>query len=47
VWINGQAVDVQAYRYPRNRSMFCRWIDIVGTAIHPGTNDLVVQLETE
>jgi hypothetical protein len=47
VWINGQAVDVQTYRYPRDRKMCCRWIDIVGTAIHPGTNDLVVQLEME
>jgi hypothetical protein len=47
VWINGEAVDVQTYRYPRNRKLFCRWIDIVGTAIRPGTNDLVLQLEME
>jgi hypothetical protein len=46
-WINGQPVDVQTYRYPRNRGLMCRWIDIVGTAIHPGTNDLVLQLEVE
>jgi hypothetical protein len=46
-WINGQPVDVQTYRYPRDRKMICRWIDIIGTAIHPGTNDLVLQLEME
>ena len=46
-WINGQPVDVQTYRYPRNRAMMCRWIDIVGTAIHPGVNDLVLQLEMD
>ena len=46
-WINGQPVNVQAYRYPRNRAMMCRWIDIVGTAIHPGVNDLVLQLEMD
>jgi hypothetical protein len=47
VWINGQPVDVQTYRYPRNRNMTCRWIDIVGTAIHPGVNDLVLQLDLD
>jgi hypothetical protein len=46
-WINGQPVDVQTYRYPRNRAMMCRWIDIVGTAIHPGANDLVLQMDLE
>jgi hypothetical protein len=46
-WINGQPVDVQTYRYPRNRAVMCRWIDIVGTAIHPGANDLVLHIEME
>lgn len=46
-WINGQPVDVQVYRYPRNRGVMCRWIDVIGTAAHPGTNDLVLQLDLE
>lgn len=46
-WINGQPVDVQTYRYPRDRRLFCRWIDIIGTAVHPGTNDLILHLEME
>jgi hypothetical protein len=46
-WINGQPADVQTYRYPRNRSMCCRWIDIIGTAIQPGVNNIVLQLEIE
>ena len=46
-WINGQPVEVQAYRYPRNRAMMCRWIDIIGAAIRPGANDLVLQLEMD
>ena len=46
-WINGQPIDVQIYRYPRNRKLMCHWSDIVGTPIHPGVNDLVVQLDVE
>lgn len=46
-WISGQPVDVQTYRYPRNRGLMCRWTDIVGTAIRPGTNDLVVFLDMQ
>jgi hypothetical protein len=46
-WINGQPVEVQTYRYPRNRAMCCRWIDIVGTAVRPGGNQLVLQMDLE
>jgi hypothetical protein len=46
-WINGQPVDVQTYRYPRNRALSCRWIDTVGTAAQPGSNDLILQMELE
>ncbi len=46
-WINGYPVEVQTYKYPRNRALMCRWLDIIGTAIHPGTNDFVMHVDFE
>lgn len=44
VWINGQSVPVNEYRYPRNRGFLCRWIDLVGVT-HMGDNSLVIYFE--
>jgi hypothetical protein len=44
-WVNGQALDVRFYRYPRNRQLGCFYADLVGTAAVGGENKLVVYLE--
>lgn len=44
-WINGQPLDVRAYRYPRNRGLACYYVDLVGTAAVGGENTLVVHLQ--
>ncbi len=45
-WINGAPLDVQLYRYPRNRALGCHWADLVGSAAHGGLNRLVVYVES-
>jgi hypothetical protein len=44
-WINGVALDVQAYRYPRNRGLATYYADLVGSAARCGENTLVLHLE--
>ncbi len=44
VWINGQPVAVNEYRYPRNRGYLTRWVDLLGVT-HMGENSLVVYYE--
>ncbi len=44
VWINGQAVNVQDYLYPRNRGYLTRWVDLMGVT-HMGENSLVIYYE--
>jgi hypothetical protein len=45
LWINGQQVVVQAYRYPRNRSLGCYYVDLVGSPAHAGSNRVVLHFE--
>lgn len=45
-WMNGVPLDVQLYRYPRNRALGCYWADLVGSAAHGGRNRLVIYVET-
>ncbi len=45
VWINGQQVVVQAYRYPRNRSLGCYYVDLVGSPAHAGNTRIVLHFE--
>ncbi|HIJ72859.1 MAG TPA: hypothetical protein HPP83_02050 [Candidatus Hydrogenedentes bacterium] len=35
-WINGQPLEVQRYRYPRNPKLSCYWADLVGSGTHGG-----------
>lgn len=44
-WVNGEPLNVQAYRYPRNRKLATYYADLVGTAAKGGTNRLVVHLQ--
>ncbi|MHC1764460.1 MAG: hypothetical protein AB9869_09150 [Verrucomicrobiia bacterium] len=44
-WINGQPLDVRAYRYPRNRGLATYYADLVGTGARGGDNTLVVHFE--
>ncbi len=46
-WINGQPLDVQTYRYPRNRALATFYADLVGTGARGGDNTLVVHFETQ
>jgi hypothetical protein len=44
-WINGQPLNVQRYRYPRNRAFGCYYADLVGSSAVGGQNTLVVHLQ--
>ena len=44
-WVNGKPLNVQAYKYPRNRGLATFFADLVGTATHGGKNRLVVHLQ--
>lgn len=44
-WVNGKPLDIQAYRYPRNRRLATFYADMVGTSAHGGKNRLVVHLQ--
>lgn len=44
-WINGQPLNVQRYRYPRNRAFGCYYADLVGSGAVGGDNTLVVHLQ--
>jgi hypothetical protein len=44
-WINGAPLNIQCYRYPRNRALFCYWADLVGSDARSGENTLVLHLE--
>lgn len=44
-WINGQPLNVQRYRYPRNRALGCYYADLVGSGAGGGDNILVVHLQ--
>ena len=47
-WVNGQPLEVRAWRYPRNRGLACYYADLVGTGAHGGGyNTLVVYYETK
>jgi len=41
-WVNGVALNVQRYGYPRNRAFGCYYADLVGTAAQHGDNVLTV-----
>jgi len=41
-WMNGAPLNVERYRYPRNRDLSTWWADLVGSAASGGTNTLVV-----
>jgi len=44
-WINGIALNVQRYGYPRNRELGCYYADLVGTGAHGGQNELIIYLQ--
>lgn len=44
-WINGVPLPVERYHYPRNRSLYCHWADLVGSGARRGENSLIVYLE--
>ena len=44
-WVNGEPLDVRRYAYPRNRSLFTWWADLVGTGARGGDNVLVVYVD--
>jgi hypothetical protein len=44
-WINGKPLNVQHYRYPRNRALGCYYADLVGSGAVGGENTLVVHLQ--
>jgi hypothetical protein len=44
-WINGQPLEVQRYRYPRNRALSTFYADLVGTAARGGENTLVIYFD--
>ena len=44
-WINGKPLNVQLYRYPRNRTLGCYYADLVGSSTVGGENTLVVHLQ--
>ncbi|HIJ73560.1 MAG TPA: hypothetical protein HPP83_05595 [Candidatus Hydrogenedentes bacterium] len=45
-WINGQPLEIQRYRYPRNRAFFCYWADLVGSGARGSfDNKIVLHLE--
>lgn len=41
-WVNGVALNVQRYSYPRNRAFGCYYADLVGTAARHGDNVLTI-----
>lgn len=45
VWINGQPMTVETYRYPRNRSLGCYYVDLVGSSAQAGNNRIVLYYE--
>ncbi|HQK92165.1 MAG TPA: hypothetical protein PLD23_01595 [Armatimonadota bacterium] len=44
-WINGEALEVRRYTYPRNRGFGCYYADLVGTAARRGDNVLTVHYQ--
>jgi hypothetical protein len=46
-WINGAPLDVRKYRYPRQPSLACFYVDLVGSAAVGGNNRLVVHFEVK
>ena len=44
-WINGIALNVQRYSYPRNRGLACYYADLVGSGAHGGKNEFVIYLQ--
>lgn len=45
-WINGRPASVQEYKYPRNRSLGCYYIDLVGSSATAGNNRVVLYFES-
>jgi hypothetical protein len=46
-WVNGAALEVRRYSYPRNRALGCWYADLVGTAARHGDNVLTVHYAVE
>jgi hypothetical protein len=43
-WVNGEPLEMQKYRYPRNRALWCFWADLVGSGAAGGQNTLVLHI---
>lgn len=46
-WVNGVPLEVEVYRYPRNRAFSCRYADLVGSGARAGFNRLVLHIQAE
>jgi hypothetical protein len=41
-WVNGMELDIERYRYPRNRKLACYYADLFGSAVAGNKDNLFV-----